>query len=313
MSHATVVSALPESVAETVVTVGTFDGVHRGHVDVLERLAERGRSTGRASVLVTFPAHPLELLKPELAPLLLTSLDEKLVCAAATGIDYVAVLPFTRALADHSASQFVDLVLRRRFRMADLLIGYDHGFGRGRAGDVETVRALGVERGFDVEVVVPVYTPDGIPVSSTRIRTLIQSGELDGARLGLGRTYTVTGTVAAGEARGRGLGYPTINVVPDNPRKLLPPDGVYAVVVEGRKGRFMGMLNLGGRPTFGDERRSIEAHLFDASGDFYGDVVQVGFVARLRDTRRFENVEALMAQLRADDQAARRALTNLAS
>jgi riboflavin kinase/FMN adenylyltransferase len=296
-------------VSETVVTVGTFDGVHRGHVDVLRRLAQRGRDSGRASLLVTFQSHPLEVLNPDAAPLLLTSLDEKLVLVAATGIDYVAVVPFTRALADHSAEQFVDLVLRERFRMADLLIGYDHGFGRGRAGDVETLRALGATRGFDVDVVAPVHTDDGDPVSSTRIRRSILAGDLDGARVGLGRNYSVAGRVVAGEARGRALGYPTINVAPDSERKLLPPDGVYAVVVESRHGRFGGMLNLGGRPTFGDERRTIEAHLFDASGDFYGDVVEVGFVARLRDTRRFENVEALMGQLRADDEAARRALT----
>lgn len=313
MSERSHPSALPAHVTETVLTVGTFDGVHRGHADVLRRLAARGRETGRASVLVTFASHPLALLKPEKAPQLLTSLDEKLVYATSSGIDYVAVVPFTRELANHSASQFVDLVLRERFRMAELLIGYDHGFGRGRAGDVDTLRALGAERGFAVDVVAPVHTADGAPVSSTMIRACLQAGDLDGAALGLGRRYAVVGTVVAGEARGRALGYPTINVAPDDDRKLLPPDGVYAVVVESRRGWFGGMLNLGGRPTFGDERRTIEAHLFDASGDFYGDVVQVGFVARLRDTRRFDNVEALMAQLRADDQAARHALTKLAS
>ncbi len=305
-------SSLPAHIGETVVTVGTFDGVHRGHADVLRRLAQRGRDTGRSSVLVTFPAHPLEVLNPAAAPMLLTSLDEKLVLAAETGIDYAAVVPFTRALADHSADQFVDLVLRERFHMADLLIGYDHGFGRGRAGDVDTLRELGAAQGFDVEVVAPVHTRSGEPVSSTLIRKTLLSGDLESAESALGRRYSVTGTVVAGEARGRALGYPTINVAPDSDRKLLPPDGVYAVVVDSRRGRFGGMLNLGGRPTFDDERRTIEAHLFDASVDFYGDVVQVGFVARLRDTQRFENVEALMAQLKADDEAARRALTKSA-
>jgi riboflavin kinase/FMN adenylyltransferase len=303
---------LPAHVDTTVVTVGTFDGVHLGHIDVLTRLAARARETGRASVLLTFEPHPLELLKPAAAPMLLTTRDEKLAAIATTGIDYVAVLPFTRELADHSAEQFVDLLLRDRFRMAELLIGHDHGFGRGRAGDVDTLRELGAERGFAVDVVAPVETSDGQAVSSTRIRAAVAAGDLVSAESALGRRYSVSGRVVAGEARGRALGYPTINVLPESERKLLPPDGVYAVHVETPRGGFGGMLNLGGRPTFGDERRTIEAHLFDASGDFYGCVVQVGFVARLRDTKRFDSVADLMAQLADDETGARRALTLLA-
>ena len=303
---------LPPHVKGTVVTVGTFDGVHLGHVDVLARLAARARDTGLASLLVTFASHPLELLKPDSAPLLLTTRDEKLSVIASTGIGYVAVLPFTRELANHSAEQFVDLLLRERFRMAELLIGHDHGFGRGRAGDVETLQLLGAARGFAVDVVAPVETADGQPVSSSRIRRAILAGDLDTAAAALGRRYAVTGQVVSGEARGRGLGYPTLNVLPESPRKLLPPDGVYAVLVDTPRGSFGGMLNLGGRPTFGDDQRKIEAHLFGAAADFYGDVVQVGFVARLRDTMRFPSATELMAQLAADESAARRALTLLA-
>ena len=303
---------LPPHVGETVVTVGTFDGVHLGHLDVLVRLAARARETGRTSLLLTFDPHPLELLKPEKAPLLLTTRDEKLGAIAATGLDYVAILPFTRALADHSAEEFVDLVLRARFGMAELLIGHDHGFGRGREGDVDTLRTLGAARGFAVDVVAPVQTHDGRPVSSTRIRQAVSAGDLGAAEAALGRRYAVAGRVVAGDARGRGLGFPTLNVVPESPRKLLPPDGVYAVQVDTPRGRFGGMLNLGPRPTFGDDRRRIEAHLFEAAGDFYGDHVQVSFVARLRDTRRFEGPEQLMQQLAADEEGARRALTILA-
>jgi len=305
-------SMLPNHVDSTVVTVGTFDGVHLGHLDVLGRLAARAKETGRASLLLTFEPHPLELLKPAGAPLLLTTRDEKLAAIATTGVDYVAVLPFTRELANHSAEQFVDLLLLDRFRMAELLIGHDHGFGRGRAGDVETLRLLGADRGFAVDVVAPVETSDGQPVSSTRIRHAVSAGDLEMAEAALGRMYSVSGTVVAGEARGRALGFPTINVLPESERKLLPPDGVYAVYVETPRGAFGGMLNLGGKPTFGDERRTIEAHLFDASGDFYGCVVQVGFVARLRDTKRFDSVADLMAQLAEDEKGARRALTLLA-
>ena len=297
---------------DTVVTVGTFDGVHRGHLDVLTRLAARGRETGLASLLLTFDPHPLELLNPAKAPLLLTTRGEKLAAIASTGIDYVVVLPFTRALADHSARQFVDLLLRERFRMAELLIGHDHGFGRGRAGDVETLRTLGAERGFAVDVVAPVETDDGMAVSSTRIRQALASGDLAAAEAGLGRRYAVQGRVVEGDARGRVLGFPTLNVLPESPRKLLPPDGVYAVLVETPRGGFGGMMNLGGRPTFRDDRRTIEAHLFDVAGDFYDAAVQVIFVQRLRDTMRFDGPASLMAQLAKDETAARIALTHVA-
>jgi riboflavin kinase / FMN adenylyltransferase len=302
-------SPLPPQVRGTVVTVGTFDGVHRGHLDVLARLVGRSRAVGWPSLLVTFEPHPLEVLNPAAAPLLLTTRDEKLAVLAATGLDYVAIVPFTPAFSTRSAEDFVDRSLRERFRMQELLIGHDHGFGRGREGNVETLRSLGASRGFRVEVVPPVDGEAGEPVSSSHIRRALLDGQLDVAAAGLGRDYVISGRVIAGEARGRLLGFPTINVLPESPRKLLPPDGVYAVDVWTPHGRFGGMLNLGGRPTFHDDRRTIEAHLFDASGDFYGDVVQVGFVARLRDTMRFADAAALASQLSSDERAARRALT----
>ena len=309
MTRAGDLSMLPAHVGDTVITVGTFDGVHRGHLDVLSRLAERARDTGRSSVLVTFDPHPLALLRPDVAPLLLTSREEKLAAIAATGIDYVAVVPFTRELSNHSAEQFVDLVLRDRIHCRELLIGYDHGFGKGRAGDVETLRLLGASRGFRVEVIAPVETSSGTPISSSKIRSAIVEGNLAYAEEALGRRYAVSGRVVPGDARGRSLGFRTINLQLDSARKQLPPDGVYAIQAETPRGAFGGMMNLGGRPTFGDERRSLEAHLFDAEGDFYGDVVSLGFVAWLRATRKFDGPQALIAQLGQDEADARNALT----
>ncbi len=301
-------SWLPPDVEGTVLTVGTFDGVHRGHQDVLARLAARARQRGLRSLLVTFEPHPLEVVNPDAAPPLLTPGREKIAALAESGVDYVAVVPFTRALASYEASQFVDLVLRERLRMRELFIGHDHGFGRGRAGDVRVLQALGAERGFDVDVVEPVSAPDGHPVSSTGIRRAVAGGDLQRAALALGRPYTATGSVVHGEKRGRLLGFPTLNVTLPSARKLLPPEGVYAVRVYTPTGAYGGMLNLGPRPTFGDATRSLEAHLFDVEGDWYGQTVQVEFAARLRDTRRFDGVEALTAQLMRDAQHARRAL-----
>ena len=309
MSHA-LESGLPPDVRATVVSVGTFDGVHRGHRDVLDRLAARAAALGLRSVLVTFEPHPLEVVNPTAAPLLLTVGEEKREVLAESGIDYVAVLPFTPALARYGAEEFVTKVLRARFRMEHLLMGYDHGFGRNREGDVEVMQALGARDGFRVEVVAPVSIGDGRPISSTSIRRAIAGGDLERAAYALGRPYSLGGRVMPGAARGRGLGFPTINVAPPNPRKLLPPQGVYAVRVQTPGGSHGGMLNLGPRPTFGEQAVGIEAHLFDTSGDWYGAWVRVDFIARLRDTQKFSTPAALVEQLRRDEDDARRVLTS---
>ena len=304
-------SGLPPDTPGTVVTVGTFDGVHRGHQDVLATIGRRADDARLQSVLVTFDPHPLEVVNPTAAPPLLTVGEEKLEVVAVSGIHYMAVLPFTPTLARYTAAQFVDEVLRRRFHMRELVIGYDHGFGRGREGDVEVLRRLGAERGFRVDVVGPVGTGDGRPVSSTMIRRAVAGGDLPRAAAALGRLYAVSGRVRHGAARGRTLGFPTLNLAAPSPRKLLPPEGVYAVRAQTPIGSFGGMMNLGARPTFGDTSISLEVHLFDAAGDLYGAHVKVEFVARLRDTRKFAGADELAAQLRVDEQRARAALTLL--
>ncbi len=301
-------SGLPPDVAGTVLTVGTFDGVHAGHRLVLERLAERAAATGLKSVLVTFEPHPLEIVNPAAAPHLLTVGDEKLEVLAESKLDYLAVLPFTPALAQYDAPAFVNAVLRERFGMQELLIGYDHGFGRGRVGDAAVLQALGAARGFGVIVVPAVLGPDGRPVSSTSIRRAVAGGDLDRAAGGLGRAYGISGVVVKGVGRGRTLGFRTINLSMPSARKLLPPDGVYAVRVCTPEGTFGGMMNLGGRPTFDDAVKTLETHLFDASPELYGRRVRIDLIRRVRETRKFATAEALVAQLAQDERAARSAL-----
>ena len=289
----------------SIVTVGTFDGVHRGHRLVLDRLAEAARKRDLRAILVTFEPHPLTVVNPPSAPRLLSAGDEKTESLAATGLDEVAVVPFTTALASYKAEQFVDLVLIKRFGMRELFIGHDHGFGCGRSGSAAMLAQLGSIRGFGVHVVPPVDGRDGNPVSSTAIRRAISDGDLARAADGLGRPYSISGRVIHGDSRGADLGFRTVNLGEPAAEKLLPPDGVYAVAAQTPTGRFGGMMNLGGRPTFGDERRTIEAHLFDAHGNWYGSRVRLDVIARIRDIQRFSGPEELTRQLRRDEESAR--------
>jgi riboflavin kinase/FMN adenylyltransferase len=273
--------------------------VHLGHQAVLQEINRRARAAGRASVLVTFDPHPLEVVNPDAAPPLLTTGPERLEILAQSPLDYVLILRFDRHLAGLPPESFVRDILLERCAVRELVIGHDHGFGRGRSGDVETLRRLGASEGFDVDVVDPVDF-GGQHVSSSRIRRAVAGGDLLTARAMLGRPYGVVGRVGQGERRGRLLGVPTINLTDLSPRKLLPPDGVYAVAVEWREGRVGGMMNQGPRPTFQDGRRTLEVHLLDFEGDLYNEWVRVEWVERLRDIERFSSVEQLQQQLERD-------------
>ena len=298
---------LPQHPNGTVVTVGTFDGVHLGHLAVLEEIVKRARAAERKSVLVTFEPHPLEIVNPQAAPPMLTTGPERREILALTGLDYVVFLRFDRTLAGYSPEQFVRDVLIRRCGMRELVIGHDHGFGRGRSGDVNTLRRLGASDGFAVDVV-DVVQLGGHDISSTAIRRAVAGGDLRTAHRLLGRPYTLSGRVVRGDGRGHTIGMPTINVGDYPDRKLLPPDGVYAARVEWAGGAAGGMLNQGPKPTFGETRRSVEVHLFGVNADLYGQWVRVEWVERLRDVTRFGSVGELTQQLERDRVAAQDAL-----
>ncbi|MFN2315213.1 MAG: bifunctional riboflavin kinase/FAD synthetase [Gemmatimonadales bacterium] len=297
---------LPHLPEGSVVTVGSFDGLHAGHMAILAEVGRRAQDARRKAVLVTFEPHPAEVLRPDRAPARLTLPVERAEILAQAALDYLLVLHFDPALASRTAEAFVREVVVGRCQCRDLVVGEDHGFGRDREGGVDLLQRLGGELGFSVDVVPPVDV-DGQRVSSTRVRALVAEGCLAEAAQCLGRPYTVSAVVERGAGRGRDLGFPTANLAV-TPRKQLPPDGVYAVRVEWAGGVADGMLNQGHRPTFDDGRRLLEAHLFGFDGNLYGRTVRVTWGARLREVRRFDSVEALQAQLERDRAAAVAAL-----
>jgi riboflavin kinase/FMN adenylyltransferase len=256
--------------------------------------------------VLSFEPHPLEVVNPSAAPRLLTLTDEKRELLAAT-VERVEFLPFTAALAGLDAERFTRDVLVKRFGVRQLVVGFDHGFGRGRGGDVELLRRLGARSGFEVTVVDAVRDT-GQTISSTLIRAAVAHGDLAAAERWLGRPYSTRGVVERGLGRGRTLGIPTINLAALDPRKLLPPDGVYAVRVEWRRVRYGGMMNQGARPTFGIADRALEIHLFDFDEDLYGEGVTVEWVRRLRDVQTFPSRDALVEQLARDARAAQDSL-----
>ncbi len=294
---------LPPTVNGTVVTVGTFDGVHLGHQAILKEIEQRAKSRHLHSVLLTFDRHPLSVVRPDDAPHRLTTPNEKKEILAQFGLDYVAFLPFTRALARHTPEQYVREVLVRRLQARELVIGYDHGFGRSRSGDFRTLQVLGHRFGFDVDVVAEVIV-QGAVVSSTRIRSLLLDGRTEEASRALGRPYSLRGTVVQGMGRGHSLGFPTANLVPTGDQKLIPRDGIYAVRASLRTEIRDGLLHLGPRPTFPGSPPSMELYLLDFERQIYGEEVQVEFRSRLRDVRPFASASELVEQMDRDREMA---------
>ena len=292
----------------SVLTTGTFDGVHLGHQAILRYLVDRAEEVGGRATVVTFDPHPREVLGASHVAIL-TTLDERAEALQSYGVERFVVLPFTRDLSMLEPEAYVAEVLLGTVGMQEIVIGYDHHFGRNRAGDRLTLEALAAGYGFSVDVI-PEQVVADVTVSSTQIRNALQhAGDVRRAASLLGRPYSFAGTVVKGDQRGRKIGFPTANLRTEDPRKLIPKPGVYAVRAETASGQYDGMMNIGRRPTFEtDGSVQAEVHLFGFDGDLYGTLLRVHFVGRLRDERRFNGVEALVEQLREDRKQAERVL-----
>ncbi len=288
-------------------TIGVFDGIHRGHQHLIRQVAETARTLDGKAGLVTFWPHPLVVLRPALEVRYLTMLEEKLEILAALGtLDSVVVLPFTPALAATPASGFIDL-LRRHLNMRVLLEGADFALGHNREGDMTFLEDYGQRQGFMVQTI-GLQQLGNQRISSTRIRTLLAEGRVEEVTTLLGRPYSARGVVMTGDQRGRLLGFPTANLGVDA-NKILPADGVYAVRARVGDDVSLGVTNIGVRPTVDGTKHLTEVHLLDVERDLYGKVLEVQFIARLREERRFAGIEALKAQIAADVQQARLVLS----
>lgn len=292
----------------SVVTIGNFDGVHRGHLTLIARTTAEATQRGARAVALTFDPHPAAVLRPGAVPAALQSLEERTALLRESGCDEVVVAAFDAAFAAQGPEEFVDRLLVDRLAAELVVVGTNFRFGRAAAGDVALLIALGEQRGFGVEAIGLVDLGDG-PVSSSALRAQLAAGDVEVVARGLGRPFSLTGEVVHGEGRGRTIGIPTANVAVAEGRAL-PADGVYAcwAGAEGG-GRTPAVVNIGWRPTFAGTSRSVEAHLLvDDGPDLYGQRLTLEFVARVRGEQRFEGPEALVARIHEDIRMARELL-----
>jgi riboflavin kinase/FMN adenylyltransferase len=281
-----------------VLTIGNFDGVHKGHLVLFDLVKERAGSIGGQSVVMTFEPHPTKVTNPHNTPPLITPIQQKLELLAKAGMDMIFCFPFTEQFAAISAEDFVRDILVEGISVKEIVVGYDYTFGRGREGNTSFLKEMGNRFGFRVHVVDPVHLGSTL-VSSTSIRNLVQEGRLREARGLLGRDYQICGTVVRGQNRGgRLLGYPTANLRPID--ELTPKTGVYIVEVLVGDRSFKGLTNIGYNPTFGKNPFSVETHILDFSEDLVGKTIRVNFIERLRDEKTFETINQLAEQIGRD-------------
>ena len=301
--------APPPWLVHPVLALGNFDGVHRGHTKIIDRVKRGAAERGGTPMVMTFDPHPSRILRPDKAPVLLMTLDQRLDALSRAGLGCAAVVRFTRELSQWDPETFVRTALVGWLRVSEVWVGADFVFGHDRAGTFSTLRALGQRYEFRAEKIDPVRYKDFV-VSSTRIRRLLSEGRVDEAGALMGHPYVIDGVVVEGDHRGREIGFPTANVQPED--QLVPPSGVYATTVTVDGVVHASVTNIGVKPTFGEQgETTIETHLLAFNAALYGRRLRLGFVQRLRDERRFDDVDALREQIEADVRRAKRVFSRI--
>ena len=290
------------TIPKPVLTMGSFDGLHLGHQALLRRVVENAKGVGGSSVVLTFEPHPLKLLAPERAPRLILTHKDKMALLRFAGVDVVIIQEFHQAFAGIEAREFVEKYLVGCIGVHRVWVGRDFRFGKGRTGSVESLIQWGSEAGFEVKIMEPVGGA-GDRISSSRLRDQIGKGEVDTVSKFLGRYHFITGRVVPGHQRGKGLGFPTANVA--SKTEVLPSDGIYATYCQLGDRRWPSVTNIGHNPTFGDGDRTVESFLLDYKGDLYGQTVQISFVKRIREEKKFSSVDLLVEQIQRDVLTAR--------
>ena len=292
---------LPNELRGGAISIGNFDGVHRGHAQLVTRLLAQARSLGGPAIALSFDPHPAQLLRPDQAPPALTTTDQKALLLAEAGVDAVVAYPTTRQMLELTADEFFNRIVREQLGARGMVEGSNFCFGRNRTGTIDVLRQLTRSAGIELDVVEPVVF-EGSPVSSSRIRKLLAEGQVDVAARLLGRAYQVQGQVVRGAARGARLGFPTANLA--EVQTVLPAMGVYAGAANVAGQTWPAAIHLGPNATFGEDPVKLEIHLIGYQGDLYGQSLAVDFHRRLRETRKFDGMDALQQQLVADIAAA---------
>ena len=288
----------------SIVTIGTFDGVHIGHKEIIKNLIENAHRKNDKSVILTFFPHPRMVIQKGSRIKLLTTLEEKVALLEKSGLDYLIVQPFNKEFSRLTALEFVRDILVGQLKIKKLVIGYDHHFGRNREGNFEQLKEYGTVYGFTVEEI-PAQDIENVAVSSTKIRRALSEGRIERANAYLGYEFMLSGKIIHGKGLGKKWNYPTINVNVEEPYKLIPKPGVYIVKTIIKDKKVFGIMNIGHRPTVNGKHQTIEVHLLDFDADLYGKTIQIHLAYRLRDEQKFDSVEALFVQIKEDEQKAR--------
>lgn len=291
-----------------VVTIGTYDGVHRGHQQIIKRINQIAERQGGESIIVTFHPHPRLVINPDDTSLqLINTLEEKAALLDKYEVDNLVVVPFSREFSQQPPEDYIQDFLWKKFQPKVIVIGYDHHFGNNREGDIHMMREHGKRLGFEVEEISK-QTVSDIAVSSTKVRKALAEGKVEKAHEFLGHPFSITGVVVKGENKGKSLGFPTANIEVANPNKLIPTIGVYAIKAQHNGTVYDGMLNIGTRPTFDGNQETIEAHLFDFDKDIYGEHLQVDFIRFVRNEIKFNSADELIDQLKKDEETVKKIL-----